>query len=485
MPQTTTADQACVADNSHMREQVVWDASTGNPQYDANGNRVTTQQPVGWCATHSIYWRRSHPLCDAMPLNRNTTEPCVFTDLTPPTTDEYGRPRVTDHNEPDTDAQTVCLTHRTTDTGFGADTQNGVCWAGRRAAQAAQEERDRQRAIAAQLRAQQRAQRVAEREDVVPTERGRHTNCSCEACKFRKFDDTSVLAGALGHIDGAYSAPPGGWRKRGAGTYWLGVELETDWVEGLYGARLPQGERAVDPQRAVLLTRPDDGFWWPKSDSSVSGPEFASMPATFDVWKSYTDDMAEMLRMLVHAGYRSHQGDHCGMHVSFSKTAIDNGPHLLRLLGLIHRSPQWSLTMSQRTQTSVRWSKLTDVATLAQRQAYVRQAMRPTDRWGNSVWSFDRYIALNNPTDNSSHATGRYEFRLPRGTLRLDRFYKNVEWITAMIEYTRDDGHKDWCAGGQTSVLAASPTAFGRWVADSAATYPNLHSFMCEKSLIK
>jgi hypothetical protein len=33
---------------------------------------------------------------------------------------------------------------------------------------------------------------------------------------------------------------------------------------------------------------------------------------------------------------------------------------------------------------------------------------------------------------------GRVEFRAPRGTLRLDRFMAKLEWVAAMVEYTRD-----------------------------------------------
>jgi hypothetical protein len=81
-------------------------------------------------------------------------------------------------------------------------------------------------------------------------------------------------------------------------------------------------------------------------------------------------------------------------------------------------------------------------------------------RYGRA--SQDRYCVLNASNE------GRIEFRLPRGTLRIDRFYAKLEWTAAMVEYTRDSGHR------------IQVSAFMRWVAESDE-YPELMSFMREK----
>jgi hypothetical protein len=58
--------------------------------------------------------------------------------------------------------------------------------------------------------------------------------------------------------------------------------------------------------------------------------------------------------------------------------------------------------------------------------------------------------------------------------LRLDRFYKNLEWTVGMVEYTRDN-----------KVRGCSPAPFMQWVDANKAQYPNLDSFINEKFAAK
>lgn len=343
-----------------------------------------------------------------------------------------------------------------------------------------------------------------------------HHNCMCEACKFRKFGNSS-----LGHvlIDSAYSTPDGGWQPRGEGNYFLGVELETTWADG--------SGRSIHPNMAAAMARPDDGFWFPKSDSSVSGPEFASHPATLEEWVEMKPDMDEMFQMLLHGGYRSHDGGQAGMHISFSRTAITNSRHLYRLLSLIHRNPEFMVKLSQRSWEHVNsWAKLSTYADREAREGYCDTVMpKPVskrrrcrisrtsplvgeyDRTRGYAWCLthrtyvvpraftrepgrecnavvsgydnvepergisDRYVALNAPQGDHDPSSERFEFRLPRGTLRLDRFYKNLEWVVAMIEFTRESKN-------------TSSVVFARYVEKHATEFPNLLAFMGEKDML-
>lgn len=281
--------------------------------------------------------------------------------------------------------------------------------------------------------------------------------CQCEACKYSRGVE-SKLTNAL--IESAYSAPPMGWMPRGLGTYWLGVELETDMSPRTSVV-------GISNSIAASMGRPEDGFWFPKSDGSVTGPEFCSHPATMGIWHGYEGELREMFQMLVHSGYRSHNGGRAGMHVSFSKSALDDPRHLYRLLGLIHRSPNWSLTMSQRNRGEAdQWASLDMYRTSDARKRYLELARR-------GIELPNRYAALNHP--GGSHANGRFEFRLPRGTLRIDRFLKNLEWTAGMIEYTRE----------VRDTTASSPVAFMKWVGDQDSdSYPNLWNFIQEKGLL-
>ena len=300
--------------------------------------------------------------------------------------------------------------------------------------------------------------------------------CTCETCKLRRFEDSAIRHAVVHN----YSYNPRTWRKNSVRNdpfdYYLGVELETD------NYRLSNGSRVyadLSNGQAVSCARPAR-LWLAKSDASVSGPEFVSHPATLTYWHSKSAELTEMFRMLVHGGFRSHDNDHAGMHVSISKNAFDNQRHLFRFLTLIHEDASWSIKMAQRSEASARqWASLEDLRTAEQREAEVRRIF-PTQAQLDSMDSYsrryigsgNRYMALNCPTGAGIHVGGRFEFRLPRGTLRLDRFYKNLEWTVAMVEFTRT------CTIGE-----AEHMAFMRWVLtrEQRESYPNLARFLTER----
>lgn len=295
------------------------------------------------------------------------------------------------------------------------------------------------------------------------TERSVPVGCGCEVCKLSRFED-SKLRNAVVH---AYSYRPRTWRLNNTGptdphNYYLGVELETDdyRINPSTGYR----ERSnVDNRVAADMRRPKN-LWMAKHDGSVTGPEFVSHPSTLAYWRKNQKALKDMFQMLVHAGYRSHDNDNAGMHINISRNAFADGPHLFRFLSLIHASPAWSLKMSQRTAASARqWASLDYLAQAARRQSEVDR-LTSGPEWARG--SSSRYQALNAPSGQP-----RFEFRLPRGTLRIDRFFKNLEWTVAMIEYTRT--HR--------SVASAKPLPFMRWVMAHRTDYPNLAKFLVER----
>jgi hypothetical protein len=317
-------------------------------------------------------------------------------------------------------------------------------------------------------------------------------NCGCEAHKLARFED-SKLSRAVIH---SYSYSPSPWRLKSVkgeeNPYYLGVELETDNYSSINprGGSVPVTRRSmVATEMAADMRRPYN-HWVPKHDSSVSGPEFASHPATLKWWRKNRARVAEMMQMLLHAGYRSHENDHCGMHINISRSAFESAKHLYRFLSLIHANPRWSMRMAQRTEDSARqWAKL-DARNVDERtcedlvQGPVSRQEPVTDWFtgqpmlnrdgtprmrtvqsGDWNGTGDRYVALNAP-----YSEPRFEFRLPRGTLRIDRFFKNLEWTVGMIEYTRSCKLKD-----------ATPRKFMAWAIANAKTYPDLVAFLKER----
>lgn len=266
--------------------------------------------------------------------------------------------------------------------------------------------------------------------------------CTCESCKsFRSEPNLLVNRGVH-----EYNYEPT-WRllrtANDPDNYFFGIELETDNAQG-----------RISRDIAASLGRPSD-FWTPKHDGSVSGPEFVSHPATLAYWREREDDLTEMFKMLIHAGYRSHDGNRAGMHVNISRTAFDEPKQLYRFLTLLEHTPSWSTTMSQRTpETARHWANLGAMTNDTATRRAVAEGYRATG-----------HVALVN-TDNHN----RYEFRLPRGTLRIDRFYKNIEWTAAMIEYTRE-----------ARLNSCTPSKFMAWARRKQSEYPFLLAFLSEK----
>jgi hypothetical protein len=278
--------------------------------------------------------------------------------------------------------------------------------------------------------------------------------CKCDACKMLRFEKSNLKSKP---VYGHSFAPYGGWEfKAVAGeipVYYLGVELETD------NFRMENRQRIasrVASRFASDMARPKN-FWIAKSDASVSGPEFCSHPASILYWRRHQLQIAEMLKMLVHAGYRSHDTGNAGMHVSFSCSAIGNPAHLERLVAMIGDEESLTMALSQRNRDQV------------QQWAAMPNSYRSASRYIDDLWNKTldtRYMALNAPPGEA-----RYEFRIPRGTLRPDRFQKNLEWIVSMIEFTRPEHSY------------VSTRQYGQFVRLHERQYPNLARFMREKGL--
>lgn len=289
----------------------------------------------------------------------------------------------------------------------------------------------------------------------------RETQCACEPCKAKRGDPHNLVSAAAAY----HSYKPPVWRRhRVSGDqfpYFMGVELETQMKTRLVRRRAIHDPYDIDHYEpdaisyafATGLARPDR-FWIAKQDSSVTGPEFASHPATLPFWHSIKSQLTEMFDLLIHAGYRSHNGAAAGMHVNLSRNAFDDASHLGRFLDFLWMNSHWSQVISQRNDEQLQWCRI---------RHYSEDDAN--NMFEGDIEVTDKYDVLNAP-----YGERRFEFRLPRGTLRLDRFMKNVEWASAMVAYTRDESRD------------LMPTSFLGWATPLVARYPNLISFLDEKA---
>lgn len=345
-------------------------------------------------------------------------------------------------------------------------------------------------------------------EETVPV--GDMVNCDCQPCRKKRGESHLVRAGIIHDYS---SEPARGWVPRrtsteAANSPTFGVELETDAPQHRYRdlpgrpflPYLPYNASPTDiaqyrtlerqareydrrnnahheEQRrrfaemgdmtaaeAVSMAQPR-GFWHAKHDGSVTGPEFASQPASLAYWRAQRANVTGMFKALLHGGMRSHDGDRCGLHVNIGNDAF-SGPsgtardarHLERFMTLVTVNRRWAVRMAQRTHNSAdQWASAYGIDSPERRRTIC-------DQWaayGSAGTGHGCAVNVGNE--------GRVEFRLPRGTLRVDRFYAKLEWVASMVEYTRDPDN------------AANVAAYVRWVQDRSGEYPYLIAMMRER----
>lgn len=326
--------------------------------------------------------------------------------------------------------------------------------------------------------------------------------CDCDPCKKKRGGPNNIHSSV---IHSYTSRPPRGWEPRrtaaeirnGVSAPLFGIELETSvsaedipplpdrppnprdhiWSPATPDNAQSNAERVIEhvalgvwqdanflyleslhglrADEAVSLAAPR-GLWHAKHDGSVSGPEFASHPATLAYWRSQRPKLTGMMKSLLHGGMRSHNSGTCGLHINISNDAFRNSEHLYRFASLIVENEDWATRLAQRTpEQRDSWAPFRGLLDSEERRLWAgRVATR-------GYASQNRYCVLN------ASNMGRLEFRLPRGTLRMDRFYAKLEWTAAMVEYTR----------AADSVV--NPYDFEQWVHVSGE-YPAFASFLHE-----
>lgn len=219
-------------------------------------------------------------------------------------------------------------------------------------------------------------------------------------------------------------------------TMYFGIELEC------------KGNRIEEAVECMLP------FMYAKHDSSIGGGvEIVSHPTTFDSWieeKSNIDDWLDNLRRL---GFSSHNGGTCGMHIHISKNTVST-LQLYKVLRFTYENHDFMLAISQRMRRQLdEWADMS-----GNRKSAIHKAA--------AKMSFGRFEAWNLQNSDT------IECRIFRGNLRLDRFYKNVEFVHAIIMWAKN-----------VSLNNINLESFCNYVFYNRKQYSNLWSFMSEKYL--
>ncbi len=222
--------------------------------------------------------------------------------------------------------------------------------------------------------------------------------CDWCGCLVRRGEECSC--GRCGIHEYSYTPRPD---FRGKGPLYFGIELEMefeghDW-DGL----------------------PDDGYLYAKHDGSLTcGVEIVSHPASWE-WLCSEGRAAwqQILDWRLDRGYRSYNTGTCGMHVHMSRDAFTTF-HLYKWLQFFYQNPQFILDISRRSAgTLARWASLDGPSATSDLIAKAK------DGRGKS-----RYEAINL---NNPHTI---EIRIFRGTLHPSGFWRNLEFLRCLYNYT-------------------------------------------------
>jgi L-rhamnose mutarotase len=231
---------------------------------------------------------------------------------------------------------------------------------------------------------------------------------------------------------------------------YLGIELEVE-----------RGDSNVTHKAMAEMVSND--FLYFKSDGSLNnGFEIVTHPMTISYIKKHKNVWADILNLLRSNKYRSYDTRTCGMHIHISKNAFTTW-HLYRFMKFFVDNSDFVTKISQRKIENLdRWAALTDDPSESTKE-YTQETLmyKAKKKRGNSK----RYLAVNLQNDNS------VEVRIFRGTLNDSSFFKNIEFVQALYDYTKSIPDPDM-----------SLKSFLTFIKDNNE-YPYLRKFIADKNI--
>lgn len=193
-----------------------------------------------------------------------------------------------------------------------------------------------------------------------------------------------------------------------------------------FGIELEVGSTEYDVHYRNMLSDYTGDIIHLTSDCSImdncdiqSGCELVANPATYNWFITNRDIWSGILKTLRENGIWSYKAESCGIHIHLSKNVFTTS-HLYNFLKMIYANPDFTRLISQRGKTGLsRWASITN-------ESGDETIKRKADR----KYSHEKYTAVNLVHSNT------IEVRIFRGTLYEGSFYKNIEYLQALFEFT-------------------------------------------------
>lgn len=203
-------------------------------------------------------------------------------------------------------------------------------------------------------------------------------------------------------------------------------KTESDINQPFYGIELEVENHVRDIKNGQMAKKISSKEFYFKNDGSLNdGFEIVSHPLTFDYIQNKKDVFSTMLDNLKNNGFRSYNSTTCGMHIHISKNSFSTW-HLFRFMQFFNSNKEFITKISQRELNKLeRWATLENDSDRDIRKKIVNAKK-------NKGYNYSRYSAINIQNEKT------IEIRIFRGTLFQGSFFKNIEFIDSLFNYTKD-----------------------------------------------
>lgn len=223
------------------------------------------------------------------------------------------------------------------------------------------------------------------------------------------------------------------------GVLYMGIEVEAEQYGTspvyLVVPRIMRAVQAMDNPWANRLFIKEDG-------SLNSGIEVVTYPGSPEAYAQFP---WPLFKGLIKMGFRGYDSGRAGVHIHVARSSFLTKSHMMRFLLLQYRNPQQCMVVGQRGSTN--YSTWTSTHQWREKMVVFVKGERR---------NANRYTAVNLQNEHT------IELRYFRSNLRPERIKKNVQWVQALFEYTKDLTYRQVRAGG------LDWPAFRAWLQDPA-----------------
>lgn len=203
---------------------------------------------------------------------------------------------------------------------------------------------------------------------------------------------------------------------------YLGIELEVD-----------KGGRDDCAAKCIADTLPDNFVYFEEDCSIDDGFEIITQPATYTYHYHMLNNYKETMDYLKKKGYVSHNANSCGLHVHVDREWFGSEENeeksITILLYIFKKFHDELLKFSRRTQETLdRYCAMYNGAEVEETVKNIKN---------KSWYNFDRYKAINLTNLDT------IEFRLFRGTLKLNTFIASLQLVRNMCVMAKEMSSPD------------------------------------------